>query len=292
MNSSAVIAGWEAWATLVADRAELHRRLQTVVAGVRRQTEEAEFRNREAKLEALAEFAAGAGHELNNPLAVVVGRAQLLLGRGLDSEVNRSLRVILGQAQRAHRILRDLMFVARPPAPRLRSCRPSEVLRSCLATFREEFEAKGLSLVVDLDAADSPSWTDPDALGHLAEILLRNAIQATSSGGKIVVRSARVGNELKWWFCDSGNGINATDGAHLFDPFYCGRQAGRGLGLGLPRASRIAALAGGSLHWSSSPGEGAVFQVQLPLISPPEEPADEGPAGRESPAAAQSTPKL
>ena len=67
------------------------------------------------KLDALGEFAAGAGHELNNPLAVIVGRAQLLLARAEDPEVVRSLRIITGQAQRAHRILRDLMFVARPP---------------------------------------------------------------------------------------------------------------------------------------------------------------------------------
>ena len=67
------------------------------------------------KLDALGEFAAGAGHELNNPLAVIVGRAQLLLSRTDDPESARSLRIMLNQAGRAHRILRDLMFVGRPP---------------------------------------------------------------------------------------------------------------------------------------------------------------------------------
>ena len=82
----------------------------------------------------------------------------------------------------------------------------------------------------------------------------------------------RQGNELRWWFCDSGKGIGPAEGAHLFDPFYCGRQAGRGLGLGLSRAARIVALAGGTLRWSSSIGQGTVFQVQLPLTGPPEQP--------------------
>jgi signal transduction histidine kinase len=124
---------------------------------------------------------------------------------------------------------------------------------------------------MESDPTDPVCWSDPDALAHLAEALIRNAIQATPTGGKIQVRCGRLGDELNWWFGDSGKGIGATEGAHLFDPFYCGREAGRGLGLGLPRAARIAALAGGTIRWSSTPGQGSVFQVHLPLTSPPEQ---------------------
>ncbi len=140
VKSTPVLAAWEAWASLVAAETAMERRLQAIVSGFRQQAEDDESRIREKKLQALAEFAAGAGHELNNPLAVIVGRAQLLLGRTPDAETSRSLRIILGQAQRTHRILRDLMFVARPPSLRPRSCRPTEVLRSCLASVREECE--------------------------------------------------------------------------------------------------------------------------------------------------------
>ena len=108
------------------------------------------------------------------------------------------------------------------------------------------------------------AWIDPDALRHLAEILLRNAIQATPSGGKILVRSSVQGDELFWSFSDTGEGIPA-EAAHLFDPFYCGRQAGRGLGLGLPRAARIVEQAGGRLRWTSHPGQGTVFHINLPM---------------------------
>jgi signal transduction histidine kinase len=271
LEATPVVSAWEAWARLVADRADLERRLQEVVSAIHDQTELEESRTRDAKLDALAEFAAGAAHELNNPLAVIVGRAQLLLGRMEDPDTIRSLRIILSQAQRSHRILRDLMFVARPQPLRPRACRPSEVLRACLSGFQEECDARGISLSSELEPSESPTWADPDALGHLAETLIRNAIQATPSGGRIQVRSARQGNELRWWFCDSGRGLGPAEGAHLFDPFYCGRQAGRGLGLGLPRAARMVAQAGGTLHWSSSTGKGTVFQVQLPLGSPPEQ---------------------
>ena len=167
---------------------------------------------RDGKLNALAEFAAGAGHELNNPLAVIVGRAQLLLGRTTDPETSRSLRIILSQAQRTHRILRDLMFVARPPAPRPRACRPSEILRAALAGFQAECESRGIRLTSELEPAEAQTWADPDALAHLAETLIRNAIQATPPGGRIQVGSGRQGNELRWWFCDSGTGIGPAEG--------------------------------------------------------------------------------
>ena len=291
LKTTPVLAAWEAWASLVAEQTVLERRLRAIVTAVRQQCDDDEARTRDHKLQALAEFAAGTGHELNNPLAVVVGRAQLLLGRSQDAETSRSLRIILSQAQRTHRILRDLMFVARPPSLLPRSCRPSEVLRACLASFREECEARGVRLESDLEQTETPTWADPDALGHLAETLVRNAIQTTPLGGKVQVRSRFQGNDLRWWICDSGKGIGPAEGAHLFDPFYCGRQAGRGLGLGLPRAARIVALAGGSLHWSSPIGQGTTFQVRLPLVSPPEMVGTATTQDRSAPASATLPPR-
>jgi signal transduction histidine kinase len=273
---------WAAWATMVHDRAILERRLGSVVAAVHQSGETEEARLEARKLDALSEFAAGAGHELNNPLAVIVGRAQLLLSRIDDAESARSLRIMLNQAGRAHRILRDLMFVGRPPGRRLRTCRPSELLRDSVRDFQDECAARGIRLSSEIDDAVPAAWTDPDALRHLADILIRNAIQATPSGGKIQVGSRLQLDQLLWWFSDSGRGLDPAEAAHLFDPFYCGRQAGRGLGLGLPRAARIVEMAGGRLRWSSNPGQGTVFQVNLPLPPPPEQVTHQPPSSSRS----------
>ena len=133
----------------------------------------------------------------------------------------------------------------------------------------------GLRLHSEIDESTPPAWSDPDALRHLADILLRNAIQATPSGGRIQVGSRMQKDGLLWWFGNSGRGLDATEAAHLFDPFYCGRQAGRGLGLGLPRAARIVASVGGRIRWTSHPGQGTVFHVHLPLSEPPAQPDNE-----------------
>ncbi|HZW29417.1 MAG TPA: ATP-binding protein [Isosphaeraceae bacterium] len=302
LAATAPCAAWGAWAALLADRARLERRLQAVVASCRQLRETQEVRLRQGKLDALAEFAAGAGHELNNPLAVIVGRAQLLLTRTTDSEVARSLQIILSQAQRTHRILRDLMFIARPPAPRNRLCRPSESLRSLLPEFERQCAARGIQLVYELDEPPASTWADPEALRHLAEILLRNALQAAPAGGRIHIQSVRHRDELVWSFSDTGRGILPAEAAHLFDPFFCGRQAGRGLGLGLPRAARIVDLAGGQLRWTSHPGHETTFQVHLPLVPRPESasqaipasqpvgPGQRGPDGPRPESASQAIP--
>src|SRR5262249_20675650 len=107
-----IIPAWRSWATVVSSRAKLEERLAGLIEILKDRVGSEEPRIRQAKLEALGEFAAGAGHELNNPLAVIVGRAQLLLARENNPQAVRSLRAILTQAQRAHRILRDLMYVA------------------------------------------------------------------------------------------------------------------------------------------------------------------------------------
>jgi signal transduction histidine kinase len=271
---------WQAWASMVADRVRLADRLERATRAHRDRVACEEPRLQKAKLEALAQFAAGGGHELNNPLAVIVGRAQLLLARATDPGAVRSLRAILNQAQRAHRILRDLMFFARPAELRPRCCQPEEIVRNCLRDLREYADERGVRLAAETRAPDAKVWADPDALRHVAEVLVRNALEATPKGGTVQVTTAMsttpagAPEALSWHVQDSGRGLNSTEAAHLFDPFYCGRQAGRGLGLGLPRAARIVELASGEIRWHPAPGQGTIFQVHLPLAAPPQAPAE------------------
>lgn len=280
-SDTAYRRAWNAWARILGERTRLERRLMAAMTTLRTRIRAEDDRLRLSKLDALGEFAAGAGHELNNPLAVIVGRSQLLLARSEDPDVARSLRIILAQAQRAHRILRDLMFVARPPSPRPRPCKPMELLDAIVAEFEPECQARGVRLISEINETTT-AWGDPEALRHLASILLRNALQAATPGGRIIVRSSQRGDELSWSVSDTGKGIRPEEAEHLFDPFYCGRQAGRGLGLGLPRAARIVEQAGGRIRWSSATGAETTFHVCLPVSPPVEQPVQPAPEGAAS----------
>ncbi len=296
LASPPTLGAWRAWAACVAGHARMQARLDTVLRAHRDRLEHEEARLGKVKLDALAEFAAGAGHELNNPLAVIVGRAQLLLARESDPQASRSLRAILGQAKRAHRILRDLMYVARPPEPRPRFCQPDEVVRACLRDLMPEADARGVRLLDDPRDGGPPTrtWTDPDALRHLVETLLRNAIEATPRGGTVTVSIGSDAGVLRGSIQDNGRGIGALEGPHLFDPFFCGRQAGRGLGLGLPRIARMIALSHGELRWHSTPGQGTLFQFSLPQASAPPpvlEPGDPSPSPRVAVASEGAPPR-
>jgi signal transduction histidine kinase len=264
VDQAAAVAG-----ELAAERDRLAAQLDDLLEAHREAIRGMEAGRRRELLEALAEFAAGAGHELNNPLAVIVGRAQLLLARAEDPEMVRSLRAILTQAQRAHRILRDLIYVARPPAPRPRGCQPVEVVRACLRDLAPDAESRGVRLVFEAPIPSPKAWTDPDALRHLVEALARNALEASRPGGTVRVSGGAGQGQLTWTFRDEGAGISAEAARHLVNPFYCGRQAGRGLGLGLPRVVRYLRQVGGRLAWRADPGGGTTFVVRLPISDAP-----------------------
>lgn len=264
--------------------AESHRRVCAVDAATRAAE----------RLDALAEFAAGAAHELNNPLAVIVGRAQLLMPRVVDDDSAKSLRAIISQAQRAHRILRDLIYVARPPEPRVRSITTADVLRGSLRDLGQEAAARGLRFEWDLGEPTSPVRIDPDAFRHAVDVLVRNALEAVAPGGMVSLTIERSSTGLEATVRDDGPGLDQRAVVHLLDPFYCGRQAGRGLGLGLPRVARWAERAGGSLRWKNRPEGGTTFILHLPLDETPRAavPGDPGPAvlaaGREATPAVQA----
>ena len=203
---------------------------------------------------------------------MIVGRAQLLLARTDDAETARSLRIMINQAGRAHRILRDLMFVGRPPAAGCgRAARPS-----CCATSVRDFQEECTAGESGSRARSTRPFRRPGPTPTPCAISPISSSATPSRPRRPAVRSRSARACRKTSF-SGGSATPAEDwipaeAAHLFDPFYCGRQAGRGLGLGLPRAARIVAMAGGRLRWTSNPGQGTVFHINLPLPAPQEQP--------------------
>ena len=132
----------------------------------------------EEKLEALAEFAAGAGHEINNPLAVISGRAQLFLRHEQDSERRRELAVINTQRRRMYEMIADLMLFARPPQPRFAECDLTELIDTVVSELVPRTEEAGVSLLVALPDELPSIQADNTQLQVALRAVLENSLEA------------------------------------------------------------------------------------------------------------------
>ena len=200
---------------------------------------------RDLKLEALAEFAAGAGHEINNPVATIAGRASLLLRGETDPERRRSLETIGGQAYRIRDMIGDAMTFARPPEPRIESILPAKLVQDVVSSFEETAKTQGTQLNLILDETlQIPA--DPEQFRVVVSCLIRNSLEALKKAGTIEIQLQSVGSShVILRVSDDGPGIDEIEREHLFDPFFSGRQAGRGLGFGLSRCWQILRQHGG-----------------------------------------------
>ncbi len=234
-----------------------------------------------AKLEAMAEFAAGAGHEINNPLAIISGRAQLLLQGEADAERRRELSVIAAQAFRVYEMIADMMLFARPPRPVFAPVDLSELIDRVI----ESLAAKAQSRQSTLRRTDRREpvriVADRTQLIVAVRALCENALAAVGDHGRVELAteividptndvstngpSPEMTRVARLEVRDHGSGITPEVRRNIFDPFYSGRAAGRGLGLGLSKCWRIVKLHGGHIDVQSEVGQGTTFTVLLPL---------------------------
>lgn len=234
---------------------------------------------REEKVAALKEFAYGASHELNNPLANISSRAQTLLRDEDDPERCRRLASINTQAYRAHEMISDLMLFARPPALRLREIDLQELLDQVLADLSDAAQQQGTELQMLANGPLPTIQVDADHLAVALSSICRNALEALVRGGQISVdgqalpaaegRALPVGqtDQVCITIADDGPGIAPDVRQHLFDPYFSGREAGRGLGLGLCKAWRVIHEHGGLIQVDNDAASGATFRVWLPVRS-------------------------
>ncbi len=222
-------------------------------------------RLRDQKLASLAEFAAGAGHEINNPLAVISGQAQYLLGEEADPSRQKLLQTIINQTHRIHQILNALMQFARPARPQKQLVDLPLLVRDVTAELTDLAEQRRVRLTCSLPDYPIASYADPRQLHLALECLVRNAIEAAPQEGWAGVRlEAPTPDRVELIVEDSGTGPTEAQQEHLFDPFYSGRQAGRGRGLGLPTAWRLAREHGGDVRFDDLPQGPTRFVLSLP----------------------------
>jgi hypothetical protein len=231
----------------------------------------AEFERRleQEKLAALKELAYGAGHEINNPLANIAARAQTLLRDEPDPERQRMLAAIHRQAMRAHEMIADLMLFAQPPALHVTEVDLRAIVAAVVDEHREQAAEREIELAWDRQSAPITIRGDATQLAVAVAAVVTNAIEAVTSGGhvEIATRTTIIGDE-SWAEAivrDDGPGLSEEVRRHVFDPFFSGREAGRGLGFGLSKCWRIVTEHGGNVVVASDARGGAEFTISLPM---------------------------
>ncbi len=225
-------------------------------------------RLRDMKLEAMAEFSAGAGHEINNPVATIVGRSGLLLRSETDPERRRGLETIGGQALRIRDMIGDAMTFARPPEPACEAMIPTSHIRSVIDALKERLSQQGTEVHCELDESIRIN-ADREQFCVVVSCLIRNSLEALRTSGHINVTLLEDSMDLgmaRLIVQDDGPGLSQIETEHLFDPFFSGRQAGRGLGFGLSRCWQILRQHGGWIDVMPDCGkDGFGIQAVWPL---------------------------
>ena len=222
------------------------------------------------KLAALGQFVAGIAHELNNPLQGVLGHLELLRTTGaFPKQLRREVQTIYREADRAAKIVRNLLVFAGSRRLARRSVSVNVVIQKVLALRAPSHRAAGIEVVRHYDEKLPRVQSDPLLLHQVFLNMVMNAehaIAATGREGRIEVSTtvAGSGDRIIAAVRDTGIGIPEDALSRIFEPFYTTKEVGKGTGLGLAIAYGIVQEHGGQIIAGNHPEGGAMFTVELP----------------------------
>jgi PAS domain S-box-containing protein len=222
------------------------------------------------KLAAMGSLLAGVAHELNNPLSVILGQAELLRRTVGFGPLAQKADQIAQAAGRCASIVGNFLALARQRPPERRRVALNEIVREALDIVAYPLRMDGVEVVVDLDPELPILVGDPHQLHQVVLNLITNAQDAMrgTDGPKMMVVSTSFDpatRRLRLEVSDTGPGIPAAIRPRLFEPFFTTKPQGQGTGLGLSLCQGIVENHGGTIEAESEEGKGALFRVLLPL---------------------------
>ena len=219
------------------------------------------------RLSAVGELVAGVAHELNNPLQSVIGFTELLLRAESRLPVRRDLERVQVEADRAAKIVRNLLVFARRSALERSLVDLSEVVRSTIALKAFDFQAANIE-IQETYSPDLPLVVaSREEIRQVVLNLISNAEHAIRSAGRPGAIAVRTGSSDGTAFAevsDDGPGVLPAMAGRIFEPFFTTKTVGEGTGLGLSISLGIAEAHGGSLTLATG-GRGASFVLRLPV---------------------------
>jgi signal transduction histidine kinase len=236
-----------------------------------RETSEAQIRLQEQvrhadRLATIGQLAAGVAHELNEPLAAILGLAQLDSRMpDLPDQARKDSKSIVSGAMHAREIIAKLKLFARQTPPERGRTEINSIVTEGLHFLEARCVNAEVHLVKEL-ASDLPEiQADRGQIHQVVVNLVVNAIQAMPQGGRLHISTLRHANGVELRIEDSGAGMDHDTLKHIFDPFFTTKSAEQGTGLGLSVVHGIIKSHGGTIAVESTPGRGTCFKVTFPL---------------------------
>ena len=222
------------------------------------------------KMATIGRLVSGVAHEVNNPLAAILGFTDLLLENPeVPPSAREDLQIILDETQRTKEIVQDLLSFARQKPAQREAIQLNTILRQTIKLRSYDFASHGVEVSEEFDENLENAMGDAQQLQQVFLNILNNAydaIQESGNRGKIRIRTRRAVDCIEVAFIDNGTGVSDPD--RIFDPFFTTKQAGKGTGLGLSICYGIVrAHAGEILCWNNEGESGSTFVVRLPISS-------------------------
>jgi len=222
------------------------------------------------RMATIGRLVSGVAHEVNNPLAAILGFTDLLLENPeIPVSAHEPLGIILQETQRTKHIVQDLLSFARQRPVQREAVRLSAILRQTIKLRSYDFSSHGVEVVEEFDEDLPATIGDSQQLQQVFLNIVNNAydaIQDAGRRGKIILRTQRVGDLIEVAVIDNGTGI--SDPARIFDPFFTTKPTGKGTGLGLSICYGIVRAHSGEIQcWNNENGEGSTFLVKLPVAT-------------------------
>ncbi|MGB7284044.1 MAG: PAS domain S-box protein [Candidatus Acidiferrum sp.] len=222
------------------------------------------------RMATIGRLVSGVAHEVNNPLAAILGFTDLLLENPeVPVSAREDLQIILQETQRTKDIVQDLLSFARQRPVQREPVQVNVVLRQTIKLRSYDFASHGVEVSEEFDETLEPALGDAQQLQQVFLNILNNAydaVQETGRRGRIAIRTERSGNSVQVVVTDNGTGI--ADPQHIFDPFYTTKQPGKGTGLGLSICYGIVRAHGGEIQcWNNAENGGSTFVVRIPIAA-------------------------
>jgi putative nucleotidyltransferase with HDIG domain len=221
----------------------------------------------EDSLNALAEMAAGAAHELNNPLAVISGRAQLLAEAQNDKETKEILKQIYENAREASGIIEDLMSFAEPRQPRAVSTNVKKMLDEAVQLTSRKTNIENLDVKIEVSGQTESVFVDSAQIVSAIANIISNAVESYGDKTGQIEITADTGESgfVELAIKDRGCGMDAETLKKVTQPFFSAKPAGRKRGMGLAYTARFIQINKGLLDITSEPSNGTTVKIFLPI---------------------------